>query len=53
MRADLVTLGARLGWIAADDKEEPALAEVMERLCHDGEGILLIFDNTSVRLIVE
>ncbi len=45
MRADLVALGVRLGWVAADEKEEPALAAVMERLHHEGEGILLIFDN--------
>src|SRR6516162_5511217 len=45
MRADLVALGVRFGWAAADDKEESALAAVMERLRHEGEGILLIFDN--------
>jgi tetratricopeptide (TPR) repeat protein len=45
MRADLVALGIRLGWVGADDKEEPAFAAVMERLLHEGEGILLIFDN--------
>jgi hypothetical protein len=45
MRADLVALGIRLGWVGADDKEEPAVETVMERLCHEGEGILLIFDN--------
>jgi hypothetical protein len=45
MRTDLVALGARLGWIAADVKEEAAIATVMERLRHEGEGILLIFDN--------
>ena len=45
MRADLVALGVRLGWVGADEKEEPALAAVMERLQHEGEGILLIFDN--------
>jgi hypothetical protein len=45
MRADLVGLGVRLGWVAADEKEEPALAAVAERLRHEGEGILLIFDN--------
>jgi tetratricopeptide (TPR) repeat protein len=45
MRADLVALGIRLGWVGADDKEEPAVAAVMERLRHEGEGILLIFDN--------
>jgi tetratricopeptide (TPR) repeat protein len=46
MRADLVALGIRLGWISADDKEERAVEVVMERLRHEGEGILLIFDNT-------
>ena len=45
VRADLVALGIRLGWVAADEKEEPAVEAVMERLRHEGEGILLIFDN--------
>jgi tetratricopeptide (TPR) repeat protein len=45
MRADLVALGVRLHWVAADEKEEPALAAVMERLRHEGEGLLLIYDN--------
>jgi tetratricopeptide (TPR) repeat protein/transcriptional regulator with XRE-family HTH domain len=45
MRADLVGLGVRLGWVGADDKEEPALAAVSERLGYEGDGILLIFDN--------
>ena len=42
MRADFVALGIRLGWLEADDKEEPALAVVMERLRSEGERILLI-----------
>jgi tetratricopeptide (TPR) repeat protein len=45
VRTDLVALGLRLGWIAADDKEDEALVIVTERLRHEGEGILLIFDN--------
>jgi tetratricopeptide (TPR) repeat protein len=45
IRADLVTLGIRLRWVGADDKEELAVEAVMERLRHEGEGILLIFDN--------
>jgi hypothetical protein len=45
MRADLVALGVRLAWVAADEKEEPALTAVMERLRQEGEGILLIYDN--------
>jgi tetratricopeptide (TPR) repeat protein len=45
MRADLVALGIRLGWAGANEKEEPALAVFMERLRHEGDGILLIFDN--------
>jgi hypothetical protein len=43
-RADLVSLGVRLGWITAEEKEEAALTAVMERLRDEGEGILLIFD---------
>jgi tetratricopeptide (TPR) repeat protein len=45
MRADLASLGVRLGWVAPDEKEEPTVASVMERLRHEGEGILLIYDN--------
>jgi tetratricopeptide (TPR) repeat protein len=45
MRADLAALGVRLGWVSADEKEEPALTKVMERLRHEGEGILLIYDS--------
>jgi tetratricopeptide (TPR) repeat protein len=47
MRADLVALGVRLNWIAADEKEEAALATVMDRLRHEAEGILFIFDNAT------
>jgi tetratricopeptide (TPR) repeat protein len=45
LRADLVGLGVRLGWVAADEKEEPALAVVMERLRHEADDILLVYDN--------
>jgi hypothetical protein len=45
MRADLVALGVRLGWVAAYEKEEPALTAVRERLRDEGEGLLLIYDN--------
>jgi hypothetical protein len=45
MRADLIALGIRLGWVGADDKEEPAVLAVTERLRHEGEGVLLIYDN--------
>ncbi len=45
MRADLVSLGVRLGWVAADEKEEPALAAVRERMRDEGKGLLLIYDN--------
>src|SRR5215469_6312914 len=45
MRTDLIALAVRLGWVAAIEKEEPALAAVMERLRHEGEGCLLIYDN--------
>jgi tetratricopeptide (TPR) repeat protein len=45
MRSDLINLGVRLGWIRADETEELALSTVMDRLTHEGEGILLIYDN--------
>jgi tetratricopeptide (TPR) repeat protein/transcriptional regulator with XRE-family HTH domain len=45
LRADMIALGVRLGWVSVDDKEEPALAAVMERLRHEGDRILLIYDN--------
>jgi hypothetical protein len=45
MRGDLASLGVRLGWVAADEKEEPALQTVRERLRDEGEGLLLIYDN--------
>jgi hypothetical protein len=45
MRADLASLGVSLGWVAADEKEESALAAVRERLRDEGEGLLLIYDN--------
>ena len=45
MRADLVGLGVRLKWVAADEREEPALAAVMERVRLEGAGVLLIYDN--------
>ncbi len=45
MRTDLIALAVRLGWVTAIEKEEPAVAAVMERLRHEGESILLIYDN--------
>ena len=49
MRADLISLGARLGWVAADDKEEEEtkLEVVRDRLRDEGEGLLLIYDNAT------
>ncbi len=45
MRADLVALGVRLGWVFGDEKEAPALENVRDRLRGEGEGLLLIYDN--------
>jgi tetratricopeptide (TPR) repeat protein len=45
MRADLTALGVQLNWVAADQNEESALKEVLERLRREGDGILLIYDN--------
>jgi tetratricopeptide (TPR) repeat protein len=47
MRADLVSLGVRLGWAAVGEKEAPALEKVMERLRHEGEGLLIVYDNAT------
>jgi Tfp pilus assembly protein PilF len=47
MRADLVGLGVRLDWVAADVQEEPGLKIVMDRLRDDGDRILLIYDNAN------
>jgi hypothetical protein len=47
IRADLVGLGVRLGWVSAEEKEEPALTAVMERLRDEGDGILLVYDNAN------
>lgn len=45
LREDLVALGQRLGWVGPDEKQDDALAAVTERLCHEGEGVLLVYDN--------
>lgn len=45
IRADLVGLGVRLGWVGADEDEDRAVETVMQRLPDEGEGIFLIFDN--------
>ena len=45
MRADMVALGVRLGWVRSDEREDPALATVMDKLRHQSEDILLIYDN--------
>jgi tetratricopeptide (TPR) repeat protein len=43
MRADLVALGLRLGWVGAEE-EEAALSAVRERLASEGKGLLLIYN---------
>ncbi|RBP08535.1 Tfp pilus assembly protein PilF [Roseiarcus fermentans] len=45
MRADIVALGVRLGWVSADAKEEEALARVLDKLRDEGEGLLIVYDN--------
>jgi hypothetical protein len=52
MRADLVALGVRLGWVERDVKEDEGVAATLDRLRHDGEGILLIYDNAVDALTV-
>jgi tetratricopeptide (TPR) repeat protein len=45
LRAGLVSLGIRLGWVGKETEEEPALTAVMARMRDDGDGLLLIYDN--------
>ena len=45
MRADIVALGVRLGWVAPEEKQEAALSAIKERLRLEGQGLLLIYDN--------
>jgi len=47
MRAALVALGIRLGWIGVDNMGEAALETVMEHLRDEDRGVLLIFDNAT------
>jgi tetratricopeptide (TPR) repeat protein len=47
MRADLVSLGVRLGWVAADAAEEVAINATLAKLGEDGTGVLLIYDNAN------
>ena len=47
MGTDLVSLGVRLGWIDSDEKQAPAFEKVMDRLRHEGEGLLIIYDNAT------
>jgi hypothetical protein len=47
MRADLVSLGVRLGWVAADAAEEVAINATLAKLGEDGNGVLLIYDNAN------
>jgi tetratricopeptide (TPR) repeat protein len=47
MRADLVSLGVRLGWVAADAAEELAINMTLAKLSDDGGGVLLIYDNAN------
>jgi tetratricopeptide (TPR) repeat protein len=47
MRADLVSLGVRLGWVVADAAEEVAINATVAKLGEDGSGVLLIYDNAN------
>jgi hypothetical protein len=52
MRAELAALGVNLGWVDKNEKEDAALAVVMDRLPEDGDGILLIYDNSTDAVIL-
>jgi MoxR-like ATPase len=39
MSADLAGLGVRLGWVSAEEKEEPALNAVLDKLRNEGDRV--------------
>ncbi len=45
LRADLAALAIRLGWARPDIAEHAAFAAALDGLRHDGEDLLLIYDN--------
>ena len=45
LRADLAGLAARLGLAGADEPDEVAALRLGERLRHEGDGVLLVFDD--------
>jgi tetratricopeptide (TPR) repeat protein len=47
MRADLVSLGVRLKWIADKAEEEVSIDTTLAKLGDDGSGVLLIYDNAN------
>ncbi|MBY5904149.1 tetratricopeptide repeat protein [Rhizobium leguminosarum] len=47
MKSDIVSLGLQLGWVPAREDEEAALSKVLERLCVEGNDILLIYDSAT------
>jgi hypothetical protein len=47
MRADLADLGLRLSWVAPEEKQEPAVRATLDRLRAEGDGLLLLYDNTA------
>lgn len=53
IRTDLVTLGTRLNWVGAKEKEQQALTVILQRLHQEGEGILLVFDNAADERSIE
>ena len=44
-RAGEDDLGLRLGWVRRDEAEEQSFTKVIDRLSHEGESILLIYDS--------
>ena len=47
MRADLASLGVRLGWVDGDAAEEVAINATLAKLGDDRSGVLLIYDNAN------
>ncbi|UFZ02976.1 TIR domain-containing protein [Bradyrhizobium ontarionense] len=47
MRADLVALGLRLGWVSPGEDADAAFARVRDRLADADERTLLVYDNAG------
>jgi len=53
LRADLIDLGRRLGWVHDGAPRNGAVTDVLDGLAREGEGLLLIYDNAQDAKTIE